>query len=316
MALPAVAKHIQGGWDNIQALHIKTNSSVSLPIWSCKLDDSEGGRWNGLTQEVADEAESEPGSEGEEHVADTKTKQAEQGKGKKRSQEEVEEVEKPKKKVKGQEGRVMEAASTATNKNASKAQARDSLSKSNKHASATIDAPKLKTCTSESQPPSAAPRTSRDIADKPSSSKEKRMKISAASKSVAPTVERTAESRTAADSSTGVTGTKDHKKTKARFSIGAAVPDVPQEPKVNKKLAVKIKEAPSTSGAKVLPEKPPKKKADVLPVRTARAEKSSLTKDELKQKRSGDPGERKKMKVKSVGGKSVKNGVLGKKIAQ
>jgi ribosome biogenesis protein UTP30 len=27
-----------GGWDNIQALHIKTTTSTSLPIWSCSLD--------------------------------------------------------------------------------------------------------------------------------------------------------------------------------------------------------------------------------------------------------------------------------------
>jgi len=48
LALPAIAKNIQGGWDNIQAFHIKTNSSTSLPIWSCSLDEKEGGRWMGL----------------------------------------------------------------------------------------------------------------------------------------------------------------------------------------------------------------------------------------------------------------------------
>jgi ribosome biogenesis protein UTP30 len=50
-ALPAVAKAIKGGWDNIQSFAIKTNSSVSLPIWSCTLDETEGGRWNGLRAE-------------------------------------------------------------------------------------------------------------------------------------------------------------------------------------------------------------------------------------------------------------------------
>lgn len=39
MALPAIAKAIPGGWDNVQSLHIKTNSSVSLPIWSCSLEE-------------------------------------------------------------------------------------------------------------------------------------------------------------------------------------------------------------------------------------------------------------------------------------
>ncbi|KAI6147230.1 ribosomal protein L1, partial [Pisolithus tinctorius] len=58
-ALPAITSHIKGGWDNIQCLHIKTNSSVSLPIWSCELSDEVGGRWAGLTM---DESEEEDGS--------------------------------------------------------------------------------------------------------------------------------------------------------------------------------------------------------------------------------------------------------------
>lgn len=44
-ALPAVAKNIRGGWENIQSLNIKTNSSISLPIWSCLLEEGENGRW-------------------------------------------------------------------------------------------------------------------------------------------------------------------------------------------------------------------------------------------------------------------------------
>ncbi|KDQ25503.1 hypothetical protein PLEOSDRAFT_31764 [Pleurotus ostreatus PC15] len=58
-ALPAVISAIKDGWDNIQSLHIKTNSSVSLPIWSCSLDDESGGRWDGLI------ADAEALSEGE-----------------------------------------------------------------------------------------------------------------------------------------------------------------------------------------------------------------------------------------------------------
>ena len=51
-AIPAIAKAIPGGWDNIQSLHIKTNSSVSLPIWSCVLEVNTGtGRWQGIGQE-------------------------------------------------------------------------------------------------------------------------------------------------------------------------------------------------------------------------------------------------------------------------
>ncbi|KAG9318291.1 ribosomal protein L1p/L10e family-domain-containing protein [Chiua virens] len=56
-ALPAIASHIKGGWDNIQSLHIKTSTSVSLPIWTCDLGDEEGGRWDGLIAEAEEEVE-------------------------------------------------------------------------------------------------------------------------------------------------------------------------------------------------------------------------------------------------------------------
>ena len=50
-ALPVVVRHIKGGWDSIQSLHIKTSTSVSLPIWTCDLGSGEGGRWDGLVAE-------------------------------------------------------------------------------------------------------------------------------------------------------------------------------------------------------------------------------------------------------------------------
>lgn len=108
-ALPAVAKVIKGGWDNIQNFAIKTNSSVSLPIWSCTLDETEGGRWNGLQVEKGEEdkdEESEGDSEEEEEVKAVKDKQA-SGKGRKRasnSDEKEEESEKPRKKSKATDG--------------------------------------------------------------------------------------------------------------------------------------------------------------------------------------------------------------------
>ena len=49
-ALPHVIKNIQENWDNVQSIHIKTSSSASLPIWNCRLDEKEGGRWDGLTR--------------------------------------------------------------------------------------------------------------------------------------------------------------------------------------------------------------------------------------------------------------------------
>ena len=49
-ALPHVVKNIRENWDNVQSIHIKTSSSASLPIWSCGLDEEDGGRWDGLTR--------------------------------------------------------------------------------------------------------------------------------------------------------------------------------------------------------------------------------------------------------------------------
>ncbi|KAG1906788.1 ribosomal protein L1p/L10e family-domain-containing protein [Suillus fuscotomentosus] len=50
ISFPAIVKNIKGNWDNIQSLHIKTNSSISLPIWTCELGDATGGRWDGMVQ--------------------------------------------------------------------------------------------------------------------------------------------------------------------------------------------------------------------------------------------------------------------------
>ncbi|KAF5314951.1 hypothetical protein D9619_007390 [Psilocybe cf. subviscida] len=103
--IPAVANVIKGNWDNIQSLNIKTNSSVSLPIWSCTLDDAEGGRWHGLEAETDEEDGSDIDDVEEEVITPKKTLAS---KGKKRpssSDEEDEEVkEKPKKKAKAADG--------------------------------------------------------------------------------------------------------------------------------------------------------------------------------------------------------------------
>ena len=58
-ALPAIAKKIWGGWENIQSIHIKTNSSVSLPIWMCSLDGSGRGRWGGSAALITEPASAE-----------------------------------------------------------------------------------------------------------------------------------------------------------------------------------------------------------------------------------------------------------------
>ncbi|PCH40426.1 ribosomal protein L1 [Wolfiporia cocos MD-104 SS10] len=110
-AIPEVAKKVKGGWDNVQSLHIKTNSSASLPIWACKLGDSEGARWDGLTIREAprDEAGLGSESEGEDEAAaepEKKKKAPAKAKAKAAEQEKVEmEVTEPaaSKKSKGKE---------------------------------------------------------------------------------------------------------------------------------------------------------------------------------------------------------------------
>lgn len=73
-ALPVIVAGIKDGWTNIQSLHIKTNSSVSLPIWVCTLDASEGGRWHNL--EAGDASEKKDDGESSEEEAAVSEKRA------------------------------------------------------------------------------------------------------------------------------------------------------------------------------------------------------------------------------------------------
>ncbi|KAG1751064.1 ribosomal protein L1p/L10e family-domain-containing protein [Suillus lakei] len=77
ISLPAIVNNIKGNWDNVQSLHIKTNSSISLPIWTCELGDATGGRWDGMVQskDASEESKSDEDSDAnntdmdsEEHV--------------------------------------------------------------------------------------------------------------------------------------------------------------------------------------------------------------------------------------------------------
>lgn len=76
MALPAIVKRIKGEWDNIQSFHIKTNSSVSLPLWSCDLSAAQGGRWDGLVAESASEEEESEAEESAEESAEGSDEEA------------------------------------------------------------------------------------------------------------------------------------------------------------------------------------------------------------------------------------------------
>ncbi|PFH54048.1 hypothetical protein AMATHDRAFT_45069 [Amanita thiersii Skay4041] len=107
-ALPAIIHYIKDGWENVQNLHVKTNSSMSLPIWTCSLDDEKEGRWAGLTMDdEQDEADGSNGVEDSEKsepeamvTSPPKTVEIESGKGKKRSPDQKVDEDKPKKRAK------------------------------------------------------------------------------------------------------------------------------------------------------------------------------------------------------------------------
>ena len=40
-AIPQVVKKLEGGWENVQNIQVKTGSSVALPIWNCNLGSAD-----------------------------------------------------------------------------------------------------------------------------------------------------------------------------------------------------------------------------------------------------------------------------------
>lgn len=83
-ALPAVVQRVQGGWENVQSFNIKTNSSVSLPIWSCNLGQGEDARWADATAVDAGGAEEGASGSGGESESEEETEKK-VSKGKKRA---------------------------------------------------------------------------------------------------------------------------------------------------------------------------------------------------------------------------------------
>ncbi|KAF4617450.1 hypothetical protein D9613_005717 [Agrocybe pediades] len=299
-ALPAIAKAIKGEWSNIQSLNIKTNSSVSLPIWSCSLDDSEGGRWNGLQAEDEDEAMEGESEESEEEVEPKKSEKASAAKGRKRASESDEEEEKPKKKAKA-------AEATKATKDVKPAKTSPATDASSKKSKATV---------TETPAPSATPApngkkaaktkavtpmtesTSKVVAAVPEPEKKKKSQksVSASPSSSTPATTETSKKKKA----TTVDATASIKKVDS--SPSTAVSESPSVPSVPKEKAGKEKKKSKVPESPVVPEKPAK---------------STLTKEEMKQKRSTLTGEKKKdAVVKSKGAKSAKNALLGRKAGQ
>ncbi|CAA7265519.1 unnamed protein product [Cyclocybe aegerita] len=298
-ALPAIAKAVQGGWDNIQSFHIKTNASMSLPIWSCSLDDAEGGRWDGLKAGDEDDEEDDSDEEDESKaVESSKSKKATPSKGRKRpssSDEEEEEEEKPKKKAKGPDG-------------ASKT--KESAKSGSKVASARVDStatPSKKRKADEQPSTSSKPEVSASSGKKgkPTAGKKK----DAAQATTQPTdagVE--ALSKKKKSGSKGSDDTASPKKSAPSSGPASTTTPSGEESGKSKEKEKRQKEKSSKAGDAVV---------SSVSEKTAATPSVSLSKEEVKQKRSAGAGEKKKEIIaKSKGGKSVKNAVLGKKAAQ
>ncbi|KAF7324839.1 hypothetical protein MKEN_00525800 [Mycena kentingensis (nom. inval.)] len=289
-ALPAIVQGIKGGWDNVQSLVLKTNSSAGLPIWSCDLGD---GRWVGM--EVDDAAES-AGAEEEEAKA---VKMAEVKKGKKRAavedEEEEQSTEVKRKKAKNQE---VAAVSSEASKKKSKGdvkppppadddeeeeQSREvKRKKATNHeaAAVTSEASKKKSKGDVKPPPPAdddGPKKKKaKVADDDASGPRKPPKSVSVPTDDAPKKKAKSVDAPTADAS----------KKKAKV---VEPEDVPAKPKKEKKVKVEAPAPPTT--------------------------------DELKQKRAGKAGERKKEIVaagakESKKGKKAKDALIGRKAGQ
>ncbi|KAG2131800.1 ribosomal protein L1p/L10e family-domain-containing protein [Suillus clintonianus] len=100
ISLPAIVNNLKGNWDNVQSLHIKTNASISLPIWTCELGGATGGRWDGMVQskDAPKESKSDGDSDSndkdmdlEEHVPEVPVSKV-KSKGTKKPQNETVEI--------------------------------------------------------------------------------------------------------------------------------------------------------------------------------------------------------------------------------
>jgi len=325
-ALPSIVKVIKGGWDNIQSFNIKTNSSMSLPIWSCSLDDAEGGRWNGLQagSEDGEDAleEGEEGEESEEERNALKSKKTVSKSRKRQSTEDVNDVDE------GQEGPRKK--------------------------------PKVVDGTAKAKEPTLSPKSSKltaaaiDHIPKP-----KKQKAGVSSTSVQPrgeteatvsTAKKTQSSAEVVESQTINPEISGKKQKKSHNTISAPVPELssstpptsaaapPKSKKTTKPQpssasasATSRKTGPSssdsnepTSGLLDIPGKKGKKAVKTMDTDALLGKgkpipmKPTLTKEEMKQKRGSSDvlGKKKGLIAKAKGGKSVKDALLGRKAGQ
>ncbi|KAJ7802182.1 ribosomal protein L1p/L10e family-domain-containing protein, partial [Mycena olivaceomarginata] len=293
LALPAIIAAIKGGWDNVQSLLIKTNSSAALPIWSCDLAEE---RWDGLVAEESDASDAE--MEGVE-ADDEKEK-----KGKKRAVEEEEP--KTAKKAKGANGKAVAADAEVPKSTAAAAPEKPSTPAGKKKSADAATPVGGKAKGKASVPSTAAEATPAEKKAKGKASATPAEKKAKGKASTTPAEKKKGAAKDKADAASTPSDAP-KKSTPAKDS---------DTPKKSKKVDAP---APTPSDA------PKKSKKDDKPASaTKRTEPPapSLSNDELKQKRVGKAGEGKKEKVvKGIlkggsGGKSAKDGVIGRKKAK
>jgi len=336
-AIPAIVKHIKGGWDNVQSFNIKTNSSVSLPIWSCRLDGEEGGRWDGFTakneQSEGEEEEEEEKDSGEEEKMEvdedsTKTKNGTKKSGLKRapSSDEEEEEEKPKKKSKGVKDIPVAVPPTPKKKSipipypvAAPSSAKitqvaaahvDTPAKSKKRmVAAAPSIPTLRTTTADVLSTKQAKKSKTDTvsAPEPLPCVEPSVKITPTSEPISVPGDKKKKKKVAATVNVEPSPSSAEvilKKKEKKFNSSLEASPIPSVPIASKKMKEK-KKAKSDQANPA-----PAKTTEISAV-------GAVTKEEHKQKRSGGAGEKKKEKVaKLKGGKSAKDALLGKKAGQ
>ncbi|KAF8172855.1 ribosomal protein L1p/L10e family-domain-containing protein [Mycena galopus ATCC 62051] len=335
LAIPAIMANIKGGWANVQSLLLKTNQSAGLPVWSCEL----GGRFD-----VADDEESgleASGSDAEMEVDVPAKGKGKEGKGKKRAVPEVEELTPTRnKKAKGKDGKAVAPAPVPTSAPAP--------------APTPKATPAKKTAPADTPAKSDDAETPKTKSKKRKGVDAVRAEEVPLPASPAPAVAKKAKT-TVPTTTAKVEGGKGKKKEKTKTAVedAPAAVETDKGDKAKKTKGVTFGAAVESPAGKKekkakpdatapSPAKSPAKPASDAPATTKKskadkAEKStpapSLNADELKQKRAGKPGEGKKEKVvkgilkngkdagksgggKSVsGGKSAKDGVMGRKRA-
>jgi len=303
---------------------------------------------------AASEDEEGGEDEDEEVMVIDRAKESNQGKGKKRTQEE-EDAEKPKKKAKGVTGQPVTESAVSKAKIPASTSTSGLASKSGQVMPVEIAAPQRsknrKSLGSELTAPVPTPtiEPSADVAESTSASsaKKRSQKSASTAKPLShtpgtqtpttdePTTKAASKKKSAAEAipkpvstpapatSLDVYETKPHKTKKAQLSVGQVsdllpTPQPAEEPLPKQKKEKKAAETvePITDKSLVKDRKKGKKLEKAADAPAGEAIAPSLTKDELKQKRSATPGEKKKSKINSTLSKSTKERVLGKKATQ